>query len=98
MKSVFFQKVINYLAVCPLWMARFYIGLFPKPDIIFFLEIDPHSAMQRKNEDSLAALARQDEAYNRIMPFLRRCTVINGKDSQELVHRHLTDNILNVLN
>lgn len=48
----FYDKVVRllYYNICPQWLARIYLRLLPQPDYIFFLDVSPAVAIQRKGE------------------------------------------------
>lgn len=48
----FYDKVVRliYYKICPIWLARIYLKLLPKPDKVFFLDIEPKRALMRKKE------------------------------------------------
>lgn len=95
---VFFQKIIYYLAMGSDWITKLYIKLFPKPDLIYYLNLHPALAAQRKKEDTIDSLKMQYEAYLKILKYMNvEYITIEANDSVENLHNFIFDITLNIL-
>jgi thymidylate kinase len=59
-------------------LARSLWWMFPKPDLVFFLDLTPDALWHRKQEVPLAELARQRQAYQALLRELPSGKVLDG--------------------
>ena len=57
-----------YYGICNQLIAKIYLKLLPKPDFVFFLDIDPRKAYERKKEYSKSELL----IFRKIYKFLAK--------------------------
>lgn len=69
----FYDKLARllYYGVCGKTIARIYLKALPRPDFIFFLDLDPKEAGKRKREYTDEELKHFSEIYKFISEYLR---------------------------
>ncbi|MFA5145034.1 MAG: glycosyltransferase [Candidatus Omnitrophota bacterium] len=98
MDRVFFQKIIGYLGKSPKWICKLYLRMFPRPSIVYYLDISPEKAMRRKQEDSFKFLLKQKESYETIMNHIgRRPVIISAMYDIEQIHKIIFETTLKEL-
>ena len=95
---VFFQKIINYFAAAPDWLLSLYIKLFPRPDIVFYFDIDPRLAVKRKKEDDLSFLIAQKDSCEKILRLIKnKIVILDSNKEKEETHQKVLDNTIDFL-
>jgi len=58
-------RLFNYGLINSFWL-KVYLRLLPKPDLVFFLKLDPQTIRKRKKEYSLEELTKFNRAYKQM--------------------------------
>ena len=75
----------------------FYTFIFPKPDIIFYIDGEPKTINKRKIEVSLDETVQQIERYRNILKNIKNVVVINNEQSIEDSYRIICKTVFKVL-
>lgn len=67
----FYDNLVIYLDICPEWTRRLYLRLIPKPNLVFFLDVSPSIAYERKKEYSLSFNYFQRRHYLNLLKYLK---------------------------
>ena len=93
----FYDKLARmiYYGICGKSLAKLYLKLLPKPDIVFFLDIDPQSAWQRKQEYKENEYKDFQDIYTFIADYLKAPLINTAADievSWKRIHSFLKAN------
>ncbi len=64
-------------------LKYFLIDTFPVPDLVVYLELDPETAYQRKQEDTLEELTRKKEIYDSVLTKIEKRTYVERISATE---------------
>lgn len=76
----FYDKLARmiYYGICNRFIAKIYLRLLPRPDFVFFLDVDPKKAHQRKKEYSEGELLFFRKIYRLFAKHLRAPIIDTG--------------------
>lgn len=95
----FYDYAIFYLDVCPPWLLWCYRRLIPKPDMTFFLDVDPEVAQARDREYSLDFYRLCGKSYLDFAKGLNPgvVSICNTNRSEEEIASLIYDRVLEVI-
>jgi thymidylate kinase len=72
----------------------FYTFLFPKPDIIFYIDAEPGTINKRKNEVSLDETKQQVKMYRDVLKKIKNVMIIDNEQSVENCYMIIRNKVL----
>lgn len=94
----FYDKIARQLfyGVIGKTVARIYLSILPKPHLVFFLDIDPKIAFERKKEYSLKDYQRFQQMYRFVANTLNM-PLINTNESQSKTSGYVINQVQKLL-
>lgn len=93
---IFYQNAIEFFDLAPKWMMKIYLRTLRKPNLVFFIDIDPETARKRKGEQDVEFLNKQKKNLNIVLKLLDKKKVIkiDGTLEKNEISRFIVNKIM----
>ncbi len=92
---IFYQNAIEFFDLTPKWMMKIYLKTLRKPNLIFFIDMDPETARRRKMEQNVEFLNRQRKNLNIVLKLLKKNVIkIDGTLEKNEISRFIINKIM----
>lgn len=78
----------------PQWLPEFLLPLIPAPDLTIYLDAEPETLFERKQELSLPELTRQISSFRTLLPRLPQAYLVNTERPIDEIVRDISSYIL----